>query len=302
MNMRFRAGQSVRVLLGDPPIDWDNIRSVQELQKWAEMRDRHAVEVIQREVLSKQRRALMIYGDGHLVRKSARSNYERDDLGPMVDHLGDIPEASVFSIWVDTATDLPKLQPDVASWKAPRLVLFRGTHLGAADFMDYWRACCGEQPRFAIRNGIRTEIPKDQWRSRRMENQFDALLYLGPPSTMTQTRLSPAVCADDAYMQVRLGRMALVGQPTEGLKNYCAGVPRKVAETTAHHFSKICARICARPHLESCIRTASRAKRRAPAAQVTYTKSTSSGERLKDSVPPWPRWLCRSTSTRRNVC
>jgi hypothetical protein len=227
VNTRLPRERQLRVLLGDPPIDWTQVHRFEDALKWAEGRDVHAVDVIRREVLAKNRRALVIYGGAHLMRKSMRSNYERDDLGPLVDRLGDEPTARIFAIWADTATDLAKIQPDVASWRAPKIAHLRGTALGAADFMVYWTAGGGGTSRFAIRNGRREDIPKDQWRSRRMDEQFDALLYLGPPSTMTQVRLSPEFCADAAYMAMRLKRMALVGQPTDQLKQYCAAVSAK---------------------------------------------------------------------------
>lgn len=59
------------------------------------------------------------------------------------------------------------------------------------------------------------------------QDQFDALLYLGPPSAITRSRLPPALCADPAYMKMRLERLALVGGPpgeAEQLKQYCATV------------------------------------------------------------------------------
>ena len=52
----------------------------------------------------------------------------------------------------------------------------------------------------------------------RMDEQFDAILYLGPPSPMTRSRLSRATCADTAYIATRIARMTLVGVPPEGLK------------------------------------------------------------------------------------
>jgi hypothetical protein len=125
------------VLLGDSPVDWSVIRTVPELMPWAEQRDTHAVDVINREVIAKNRRALVIYGDGHFPRKSVRSNYERDDLGPMVDRRGDNPAARIFNIYSETSTDLAKIQPDVASWTAPKFVLLKGTTLGATDFEVY---------------------------------------------------------------------------------------------------------------------------------------------------------------------
>jgi hypothetical protein len=62
-----------------------------------------------------------------------------------------------------------------------------------------------------------------------MEEQFDAVLYLGPPSTMTVAKLSPALCADRGYMEMRLGRLAIIAPPpgapflpADRLREYCA--------------------------------------------------------------------------------
>lgn len=53
-----------------------------------------------------------------------------------------------------------------------------------------------------------------------MEEQLDAIVYLGPPSAMTRSRLSAGICADSAYVTARLGRMALVGVPADASKKY----------------------------------------------------------------------------------
>jgi hypothetical protein len=117
---------------------------------------------------------------------------------------------------------LDALQPDVASWHAPSLAMVRGTALGAADFTVYYPF---KMARLDIRNKL-SPIPEDQWRSRRMEDQFDAVLYIGPKVAITQSRLPPALCADAAYMKMRLDRIAVAGPPPEAerLKAYCATV------------------------------------------------------------------------------
>jgi hypothetical protein len=222
VNDRLPAERKVRVLLGDPPIDWSVIKDAQELIKWAEQRSTHAADLINREVIARKRRALVIYGDAHFPRKSIRSNYEGDDMRPMVDLLSDNPAARIFTIYAETSTDLAKIQPDIASWTAPKFVLLKGTTLGATDFEVFATAGSGaSRPRWTQRDGKRIDIPKDQWRTRRMDEQFDALLYLGPPSAMTRSRLSPSTCADTAYINTRLARMAMVGVPTDGLKKLC---------------------------------------------------------------------------------
>jgi hypothetical protein len=226
VNDRLPAAQKIRVLLGDPPVDWSAIKNVQDLMPWAEQRDTHAADLINREVLAKGRRALLIFGNGHHARKSIRSNYERDDLGPLVDRLGDNPAARIFNIYSEISTDLAKIQPDIASWSPPKFVRLKGTTLGATDFEVYATAGNGSRPnRWAQREGKRIDIPKDQWRARRMDEQFDALIYLGPRSAMTRSRLAPETCADTAYINTRLARMAMVGVPTDGLKKICGIAP-----------------------------------------------------------------------------
>lgn len=228
VNAQLPKERQLRVLLGDPPIDWDNVHSFENALKWAEARDSHIADVARREVLAKRRRALMIFGDGHLLRRNPRTNYatEPDDLsGPFAAILEKIPGVRLFTISsLAVYKDLTTIQADVDSWRAPSLVLLRGTTLGAEDFMEYWAPAGGGGTRWLRRAGKRTEIPKDEWRTLRMEDQFDALLYLGPPSSMTRSRLSPALCADSAYMEMRLSRMSLVKQPTDGLKQYCASL------------------------------------------------------------------------------
>ena len=69
-------------------------------------------------------------------------------------------------------------------------------------------------------------IPRDQWRSLPAEEQFDAVLYLGPPSGMTRSLLSPSLCRDAAYMDMRRERLSLLGmqRDLDQLLRYCARV------------------------------------------------------------------------------
>jgi hypothetical protein len=105
---------------------------------------------------------------------------------------------------------LPALQADIATWAAPRLVLLRDTLLGAAPFTTIF------------------PVPGDQLRAMRMQDQFDAWLYLGPRSSLKTSPLAASHCLDAAYMEMRTSRMKLLPgppgapDPTEQLKRYCA--------------------------------------------------------------------------------
>jgi hypothetical protein len=183
-------------------------------------RDRYPADLIRREVLAKQRRALVVYGAMHLQRRNLLFNYEPLESGwPTIVSLLESAEATkVFTIWVNA--NLAKLQADVASWGKPSIAIIRGTVLGAADFTFYYP---WDVERMAIIDGKPVPIARDQWRSLRMEDQADAVLYPGDASTISISRLSPGLCADPAYMEMRLRRLGITKstRDAERLKQYC---------------------------------------------------------------------------------
>ena len=90
----------LRVLLGDPPIDWDSVRTKVDHHKWLEMRDIFPADLIRHEVLEKKRRALVIYGGMHLQRKNLVANYESDGLAAtLVSRLESVAGIEAFTIW-----------------------------------------------------------------------------------------------------------------------------------------------------------------------------------------------------------
>jgi hypothetical protein len=226
VNAPLPSDRRLRVLLGDPPIDWDRVRSRDDHFKWIEMRDAYPAALIQLEVLARQRRALLVYGLGHFQRKNVHSNFEMEDwrAQTIVSLLERSGPARIFTIW--SSPELVKVLSEAASWRAPSLATIRGTALGAADAARYF----GWENRFSVRDGKMVPVPKDQWRSLRAEDQFDALLYLGHEAAMTHSKWSPSLCSDSAYMDMRLKRIALSGIPpveAERLKKYCAEVASK---------------------------------------------------------------------------
>jgi hypothetical protein len=197
VNTTLPRERQLRILLGDPPIDWDIILRPDGLRAWqadpAHDRDRYAADLLRREVLMKHRHALAIYGAGHFFRQNVTHS--------IISLLEGSDVTKAFTIWTNTAADLRTLQADVVSWRVPSLALVRGTALGTASFTSYFPS------------GAAAGLPAE-WRVP-MEDQFDAVLYVGPLSTMTWARPVPARCSDPAHTE-RLRRLAL-SPLTEGL-------------------------------------------------------------------------------------
>jgi hypothetical protein len=225
VNRPLSRERKIRILLGDPPIDWDAVHTKDDHAKWIEQRDTYPADLVRREIVEKHRHALVVYGGMHLQRKQLLANYESNGLAEtLISRLESTTGKRAFTIYA--ATKLEELQPDVASWRSPALALVGGTALGAVDFAEYYRH---PVPRFAMRDGkpdLSTQVPRDQWRTLHMEDQFDAILYLGPTMTI-RSRLSPDMCADTGYMKTLRARMVLAQLKPEidRLNAYCSKLP-----------------------------------------------------------------------------
>jgi hypothetical protein len=156
----------------------------------------------------------------HFQRKPLRLNFETPPvdprvLQPLISLLEGSTGIKAFTIWTNTSSDLRMLQSDVARWPTPSLAVLRGTLLGAADFTFYYPFTAA---RFTLREGKPVPVSRDQWRELPMEEQFDAVLYVGPAHAITRSRPLPALCSETAYIQTKLTRMATIGMPPSELE------------------------------------------------------------------------------------
>jgi hypothetical protein len=127
----------------------------------------------------------------------------------------------VFSI-TTSSMDLTPLQPDIAGWTAPKLIRVAGTPLGLASYRFYY------PHDISIRRTDNSweQVSSDPARSPLMQDQFDAILYIGPESSITFSTLTATQCADQEYMRMRLARLRITNAPNpeargEELKASC---------------------------------------------------------------------------------
>ncbi len=140
----------VRVLLGDPPIDWNAVTSPadEDMNDW---RDAHFAWVVEREVMRKGHKALLFIGGAHISRKVILPN--------SLIHLLDarFPRKTL----VVSALQIPNVTRDLASrirgWPVPSAAEVRDTWLGFVDVRDVG---------FALSEG-------------HLQDDIDVVLYLG---------------------------------------------------------------------------------------------------------------------------
>lgn len=201
MNRELPPAKRLRVLAGDPPIDWDQIKSFQDLLNIVH-RDASIASVMEKEVLSKHRKALMLFGTFHLMHgtdASAVSIYEKDypNLTFVISDLG----------FFDT--DLPLLSGGaLVSWPIPSLARAKGTWLGALDLGHFL------PPPMRVSKGdctLHNEFPKNLQNP--MEDLVDAFLYLGPQDLRLEEKMPADIALDVDYRMELQRRDALPGFP-----------------------------------------------------------------------------------------
>jgi hypothetical protein len=127
-----------------------------------------------------------IYGDGHY---QAHDERPPRSLGGLLDVGGATP------FFITTAfQDLTQAQPDITTWPTPRLALLRGTAIGALPYEFFF----GPKP------------PGAYWAAHpRIEDHFDAILYMGPPASLSFSPLTYPRCAEPSFVEMRIRRMTI---------------------------------------------------------------------------------------------
>ena len=200
VNAKLPRQKKLRVLLGDPPIAWEFVRNRADLRRWNMQRDPHAFAVLKRESLSRNRRALIVYGDGHFQGRG----FPALSLTVLIERAG----FKMVTISPRYA-NLIKMQPSVAQWKAPSFALIRNTTIGEKFYAQFY-----PMP------------PAPGWNRVLMQDQFDAVLYLSAKQP-TMTLMPKSLCRDEPYMKMRIARLnAVAPSSVEGLKKLCADLTR----------------------------------------------------------------------------
>jgi hypothetical protein len=220
INQKLPKAKQLRVLLGDTPYTYDPANLAAPTRRT----DSFPAELIQREVIAKKRKALMVYGDMHYLRRQAEppppmpGQPVQPPPGTIVSLL-EKAGVKVFSVWTFTGlgAELPTLQPDIATWKKPSLTLIKDTTLGTAPFTFYYPKGSGMMMRPGPNGPVMIDLGEAIGGV--MQEQFDALLYLGPKTGITYGKLPKSLCADPEYVEMRANRLSAMrppGAPTTG--------------------------------------------------------------------------------------
>ncbi|HEX3684228.1 MAG TPA: hypothetical protein VHU83_16965 [Bryobacteraceae bacterium] len=208
INRGLPPAKRLRVLAGDPPIDWDRVSTIQDYLKFKD-RDTSIASVMEKEVLSKHRKALMLFGLVHLMRGvdvpppgNAVTIYEKHS-----------PNATFVINNLADDFNLPASATSrFANWTVPSLALAKGTWLGAIELGQVFPVP------FKFDQNCRPVYDFPQ--KKPLADLIDAFLYLGPDNLRLADPIPADVALDTDYMTKWLWRSSLIVPPVETLKEF----------------------------------------------------------------------------------
>jgi hypothetical protein len=216
INRTLSPAQRLRVLLGDPPVDWSQMTQKADLFRW--QRDAHYAEVVETNILASGYHGLLIAGELHFVRDWPMSFGDEN----IVQRLERNRPGSVHVILphIGFGRETSALEPHLADMPIPSLVSLHTTWLGEFD-----TARLQETLLFIPNPDLPPPPPLRQGVT--LGTVADSYLYLGQRSSLTNSTVNPAVYrGDEPYMSELDRRHSAMGFPFCGEDLLTEGDPR----------------------------------------------------------------------------
>ena len=186
-NMRRHGKHQMRVLCGDPYIDWGKVKNQDDIGPFLGHRDQWYAQVVKDEVLAKHHRAFLIAGSAHFLRE-----YGDGYIEPELRRAG----AKTFVILAGTnaVKGYDDLDRRFDSWPAPSIALVNGNWVGELQAIP------------VISGGTESIDPPVK-----LKDEADALLYLGPRDSLIEVEAPREEVEGTPYGKELLRRMKIVG-------------------------------------------------------------------------------------------
>src|SRR5271155_2459230 len=186
-NMRRHGKHQMRVLCGDPYINWDKVKTQDQLGPFLGHRDQWYAQVVKDEVLAKHHRAFLIAGSAHFLREKGNGYIEPELRRARGKTFGILAGANAVKGYDD-------LDHRFDSWPAPSIALLNGDWVG-------------ELAAIPVISGGTEEIQPPL----KLKDAGDALLSLVPRDSLILVSAPRDEVDGTPYGKELLRRMTLLG-------------------------------------------------------------------------------------------
>jgi hypothetical protein len=218
-NLTLPPAQRIHVWLSEPPVDWSKVKKPEDLappgMDVLQFRDNYVSDFIERQILDRRRKALVIYGGYHFVTDPILIGARPPGSASMAQQVekrypGAIFKISTYVGHFTNAACTAEFEKDKTKLAPPVLLTpIRGT---TADDPSFLRRCVVARVK-APPNMPREKQAEYMDHEARSEAGLntDAMLYLGPAASLTESPTMPDAYLDGAYLKEIMRRLRIIG-------------------------------------------------------------------------------------------
>jgi hypothetical protein len=211
INQTLTPDRRVRILLVEQPFEWSAVTSAMEFNRLDLKRDQYYADRIEREVLSRGRKAVAIFGTLHFLRtpywsgaavarypnKAALITAREIRLGQLLEtrHPG-----ALYFIWGNCLSMQDRnAERALTSLPIPSLVSLKHTWLGQTDFRRFLRFEAND-------------ADPSSWKKQQFDSVADACIYLGPGSIQVMSQQALFSYQDRLWVEEMISRSKRLGE------------------------------------------------------------------------------------------
>ncbi len=209
-NLKRNGKSQMRVICGDPYIDWDKVKTREDISPYLGNRDQWYTQVVKEEVLAKHHRALLIMGAGHFLRAGlpGAPGLKRFSIERQLRLAG--AKAYVIVPGTNAVGGYDDLDHRFDSWSAPVIVSLADNWVGELPALP---VLLGGVDLASMRIGPASGTSAPPPPAVKLKDAADALLYLGPRDSLTVIYVPHSELAGTPYGKEVERRLAIEGFP-----------------------------------------------------------------------------------------
>jgi hypothetical protein len=211
VNLKLPLNRRIKVWLGDPSVDWSRIHSFQDLMPFVRQRDAFFFSVLD-QLLVERKKALVIIGLGHLFGPPALNalNARMDQKYP-----GRMAVVAPFLGYIEDRCNR-RFVSDARGWPVPSLIgpvlgtnleqrlQMRGCSYMPASQIAMMKNMKGPPPGAHTLSGAAPPSPQEMLAANLdilSGRRASAILYLGAPTTLTESPIDPSTYLNLEYFK-----------------------------------------------------------------------------------------------------
>jgi len=213
-NLKRRGKHQMRIVCGDPYIDWENVKDREQIVPYLGNRDQWYTQVVKDEVLAKHHRALLIMGSAHFVR-GLPGGQRSFSIEQQLRLAGARTYLVLFGTNATGGYD--DLDHRFDSWPVPVIVSLADNWVGELATIPVINGGV-DISRMMIRSASDTIAPAAP-PLLKLKDSADALLYLGPRDSLSTVNMPRTELAGTPYGKEMDRRLTIEGFPSNFISN-----------------------------------------------------------------------------------